>query len=376
MTMESASNRPEPRRRGRSGALSVLVAALAALLGSPVGAAESLTVVSWGGSYQRASTLAVLDPFSAETGIEVRIEDYNGGLAQIRAQVETGNVHWDVVDLELTDLLRGCDEGLLEPLSLDALPPSADGTAPLDDFLPDALSECGVGQLFGATIYAYNRNAFDGATPSTIDDFFDMARFPGRRGMRRVPMSNLEFALLADGVPGAEVYAVLGTPAGLKRAFRKLDTIKEHVVWWDAGAQPPQMLADGEVLMTTAYNGRIFNAQVLEKQPFEVVWDGANLQSAGFGIVAGTPNLSAARRLALYSARPEVMASISKYISYSPSRRSALPLVSTHLETGVQMAPHMPTGEGNLDRALTQDAQWWADHADDINERFAAWLAR
>ena len=376
MTMESAGNRPKPRRGGRSGALWVLVTALAALLGAPVGAAESLTVVSWGGSYQRASTLAVLDPFSAETGIEVRIEDYNGGLAQIRAQVETGNVHWDVVDLELTDLLRGCDEGLLEPLSLDALPPSADGTAPLDDFLPDALSECGVGQLFGATIYAYNRNAFDGATPSTIDDFFDMARFPGRRGMRRVPMSNLEFALLADGLPGAEVYAALGTPAGLKRAFRKLDTIKEHVVWWDAGAQPPQMLADGEVLMTTAYNGRIFNAQVLEKQPFVVVWDGANLQSAGFGIVAGTPNLSAARRLALYSARPEVMASISKYISYSPSRRSALPLVSTHLETGVQMAPHMPTGEGNLDRALTQDAQWWADHADDINERFAAWLAR
>ena len=353
-----------------------LAAALAALPASVASAEETLTAVSWGGSYQRASTLAVLNPFSAETGIEVRIEDYNGGLAQIRAQVETGNVHWDVVDLEMTDLLRGCDEGLLEPLPLEALPASADDSVPQEDFLPGSLSECGVGQLFGATIYAYNRNAFDGATPATIGDFFDIAKFPGRRGMRRVPMSNLEFALLADGVSAADIYATLGTPEGMARAFRKLDTIKEHVVWWDAGAQPPQMLADEEVLMTTAYNGRIFNAQVLENQPFVVVWDGASLQSAGFGIVAGTPNLAAARRLALYSARPAVMASISKYISYSPSRRSALPLVGTHLETGVQMAPHMPTGEGNLDHALTQDAQWWADHADDVNERFAAWLAR
>ena len=88
--------------------------------------------------------------------------------------------------------------------------------------------------------------------------------------MRRVPDVNLEFALLADGVPSEQVYEVLSTQEGLDRAFRKLDTIKDQVVWWEAGAQAPQLLADGEVAMSTAYNGRIFNAQVLENQPFVI----------------------------------------------------------------------------------------------------------
>ena len=362
-------------RRGSKTALARM-GALALALASGVAAAQTLTVVSWGGSYQRATTLAVLEPFSAETGIEVQVEDYNGGLAQIRAQVETGNVYWDVVDLEIQDLHRGCDEGLLELVDVADLPPAADGTSAAEDYIPDAVSECGAGQIFGATIYAYNRELFPDEKPTTIGDFFDLQKFPGRRGMRRVPGSNLEFALLADGVPASEVYATLSTDEGMDRAFRKLDTIKDSVVWWDAGAQPPQMLADGEVMMSTAYNGRIFNAQVLEDQPFEVVWDGGNLQSAGFGIVAGTRNLEAARKLVEYVAKPEVMAGFSKYISYSPARRSAASLVTTHLETGIDMAPHMPTGEAHLAKSLVADGQWWAERADDVNERFAAWLAR
>ena len=68
---------------------------------------------------------------------------------------------------------------------------------------------------------------------------------------------------------------MLATPEGVDRAFAKLsEPSKEHVVWWEAGAQPPQLLADGEVAMTTAYNGRIFNAVAGEGKPFEIVWDG------------------------------------------------------------------------------------------------------
>ena len=154
---------------------------------------------------------------------------------------------------------------------------------------PGALTECGVGTLFYSTIYAYNLKQFPGAKPSTIGDFFDLEKFPGRRGMRRTPHVNLEFALMADGVPLQRVYAVLDTQEGLDRAFRKLDSIKDHIVWWEAGAQPPQMLADGEVAMTTAYNGRIFNAQVLENQPFAIVWDGQLLDMGQMVIVSGTP---------------------------------------------------------------------------------------
>ena len=353
-----------------------LLAAVAAALAAPTDA-DPLTVVSWGGSYERASKRAVMAPFTAKTGIEIQVENYNGGLAQIRAQVETDNVYWDVVDMDFADMVRGCDEGLLEPISVDALPPAADGTLAAADYMPQTVTDCGQSQLFYSTVFAYKRDNFGTQVPTTIADFFDLGKFPGRRGMRRKAFSNLEFALMADGVPPDQVYATLDTEAGIERAFRKLDSIKDEIVWWAAGAQPPQMLADGEVAMSTAYNGRIFNAQVLEDQPFVVVWDGQLLDTGGFGIVAGTANLEAARQRIAYAAEAETMARVSQYISYGPTRHSARPLVAErHLETGTPMAPHMPTSAPNLARALHADWEWWADRGDEMNERFAAWLAR
>lgn len=354
---------------------SMLAAALlAADCAAPAG--RSVTVVSWGGSYAQAITRAYLDPFAAATGIDVRLDDYNGGLAQIRAQVETGNIHWDVVDLEMADAVAGCDEGILEPLDVTMLAPGPDGAPAAEDFLPGTLAECGVGTTFYSTIVAWDAERLAGAPPATIDDFFDLERFPGRRGMRRVPFVNLEFALIADGVPLDGVYAALDTDAGLDRAFRKLDTIKDQVVWWEAGAQPPQMLADGEVAMSTAFNGRIFNAQVLEGQPFEIVWDGQVLDVGPIGIVAGTPDLEEALELVRFATRASSMAAVGSYIAYSPARRSGLPLIGRHADTGIDMHPHMPTDPANMARTLQYDWAWWSDHADDVSERFSAWLAR
>ena len=337
---------------------------------------EGITVVSWGGSYEAAARKAIFEPFTAETGIEVHVESFNGGLAQIRAQVETGNVHWDVVDLEFGDAVKGCDEGLLEVIDIDELPPAPDGTPARDDYFEGTYTDCGGGLVYYSTAYAYNRESFPGERPSTLEDFFDLAKFPGRRGMRRVPLVNLEMALMADGVPTEEVYAVLDTPDGVDRAFRKLDTIKSEVVWWEAGAQPPQMLADQEVAMSTAYNGRIFNAQILEGQPFTIVWDGQVLDYGQTAIVAGTPRLEAARQFLIFASRVESIAAIGRYIAYSPTRRSGMSLIGTHAETGVDMRPHMPSAPENLTRALRNDPVWWTNHAEELTERFSAWLAR
>ena len=104
------------------------------MMGRAVANDQSLTVVSWGGSYARACVKGYHERFTAETGIAIHLEDYNGGLAQIRAQVEVGNVYWDVVDLEIPDLVRGCDEGLLELIEIDSLAAGTDGTPAEEDF--------------------------------------------------------------------------------------------------------------------------------------------------------------------------------------------------------------------------------------------------
>ena len=351
---------------------------LALHLLAPAGgvAAESITVVSWGGSYARASVQAYHKAFTEETGIEVRLEDYNGGLAQIRAQVDAGSVHWDVVDMTMADARLACDEGLIELIDISELPAGANGEAPEDDFPAESVSECGPAMLFYSNVFAYNPKFLQGPAPQTIADFFDLEKFPGRRGMRRSPLVNLEFALAADGVPLKDVYRVLDTPEGVGRAFRKLDAIKDEVVWWEAGAQPPQLLADGEVIMSTAYNGRIFNAQVLENQPFVIVWDAQALDGGLLGIVAGTPRYEAARQFVLFANRPRSTSNISRYISYGPVRASARRLVERHLQTGVAMEPHMPTSPENLKHSLEMDWRWWSENRDEMNERFSAWLAR
>ena len=356
--------------------IAALIAAALLPCSSAVAEDQSLTVVSWGGSYARACVKGYHERFTAETGIAVNLEDYNGGLAQIRAQVDVGNVYWDVVDLEIPDMVRGCDEGLLEVVSIDSLPAGADGTPAAEDFVEGTITDCGPATIFYSTVSAYNEKNIPGEKPTTMADFFDLEKFPGRRGMRRSPLVNLEFALIADGVPPDKVYATLDTPEGVDRAFRKLDTIKEQIVWWEAGAQPPQMLADGEVTMSTAYNGRIFNAQVLEDQPFVIVWDGQVLDTGGLAIVAGTPNLEGAMKFVAFASTARSIADVGRYIAYSPTRRSAMPLISTHAEKGVDMNPHMPTSEQNSKRALHNNWEWWSDHGDEMNERFSTWLAR
>ena len=335
-----------------------------------------VATITYGGAYGRAVEEAVLVPFAGQTGLRVEVDGFGGGLAQIRAQVDAGRVFWDVVDVETAEAVRGCEEGLFEWVAIADMLPAPDGTSAADDFKVEQQTQCAIPGVFFSTAVAYNEDLFPGEKPGTINDFFDLEKFPGRRGMRRAPEANLEFAIMGDGVSRAEVYNVLGTEEGLQRAFDKLSSIKDHIVWWEAGAQPPQMLADREVAMSTAYNGRIFNAQVLENQPFSIVWDGQIVDQAQMAIVAGTPRLDAARRLLRFFTSTEAQAGIAGRIAYGPARLSSDALVSTHLATGVEMAPHLPTYPANLEKALQTDARWWSARRDDLHERFSTWLIR
>ncbi len=339
-------------------------------------AAESITVTSFGGAFSQSQIEAYQKPFSAKTGVKVNAEVYNGGLAELRAQVQAGNVTWDVVDLEKQDVTAACDEGLLEPIDSSILPPAPDGTPAEKDFISGALHECGVATIVWTTIVAYDETKFPGEKPTKLADFFDIKKFPGMRGISKRPVVALEFALMADGVPPEEVYKTLSTSAGMDRAFKKLDTIKESLIFWEAGAQPPQMLADGEVVMTTAYNGRIFNAQMKEKKPFVIIWDHHVYNWDFYTIPKGTKNKATALEFLKFATSTKPLADQASWISYGPVRKSSVPLIATFHGTDVQMAPHMPTAPANFKNALETDNEWWADNQDEINKRYNAWMAK
>lgn len=251
--------------------------------------AAELTVMSWGGAYGGAQTEAHVKPWAAKSGFAAKMVDSDNPAQPVKAQVEAGNVTIDVASVEYADAIRLCDEGVLEKIDISALPAGADGTAAKDDFLPGAVTDCGVSTDIWANVYGYDTTKLAGAVPTTAADFYDLGKFPGKRGLRKGAKGNLEFALLADGVAPADVYKTLSTKEGVDRAFKKMDTIKKEVVWWEAGAQPPQLLADGEVVMATAYNGRLFNAAIGEGKPFAIVWDGQVYENEMYVIPKAPP---------------------------------------------------------------------------------------
>lgn len=337
--------------------------------------AAEVTVMSWGGAYTKSQVEAYHKPFTAETGIAINSVDSDNPATPIKAQVEAGNVTVDVADVEFSDAVRLCDEGLLMEIDHSILPAAPDGTAAAEDFIEGALQDCAVANIVWSTVFAYNKDN-NPTAPDTIDDFFNTADFPGKRGLRKSAKATLEMALMADGVPAAEVYDILDTDEGVERAFAKLDTIKDDIVWWEAGAQPPQLLADGEVAMSTAYNGRIFNAAIAENQPLEVVWDGQILDFDLWVVPKGAPNVEEAMKFIAYSTDTQRLADQASWISYGPARKSSGALVGKYSDGKTDMAPHMPTAEANLGNALVNNFEFWVDNDAELNERFNAWLAQ
>ena len=338
--------------------------------------AQELTVVSWGGAYSASQQKAYHDPYmAANPGVTIVNDDSaSEGVAKLRAQAEVGNVTWDLLDAIAADAITLCDEGLIEEIDHDAVLAAApDGTSASQDFGELIVSPCFVPQIVYSTTFGY-RTDLVATAPTGIADVFDLNKIPGKRSLEKKPINNMEWALIADGVSADDVYDVLDTPEGVSRAFAKLDTIKDQVVWWTRGAQPPQLLADGEVVIASAYNGRLFSAIEEEKQPIAMMWEWQVFDIDGWVVPVGTPDRDAVLTYLKFATDTQRLADQAKYISYGPARLSSAPLVGKHDTLGIDMAPHMPTDPNNAKNTLLFNYEWWADNQDDLNERFNSWL--
>lgn len=361
----------------------LVLAGTALAVAGTAAVAKDMTVVSWGGAYQASQKNAYTDPYM-KLNPDVNViwdESSPEAVAKLRAMNEAGNITWDLVDVEAADAIRLCDEGLALEIDADTdLAAAPDGTPASQDFGDMLVSECFIPQIVFSTTFGYRKDMVpDGVEPPTgACDVFDLAKYPGKRALNKQPIANMEWALLCDGVAYEDVYSMLETEEGVARAFAKLDTIKAETIWWSASAEPVQLLADGEVFMGSAYNGRLFAMIEEQKQPVGMAWDWQMFDLDGWIIPSGLPDdrLAMVKDFVKYATDTQRLADQAKYISYGPARASSAPLVGKHETLGIDMAPHMPTDPNNAKNTFVNNYNWWADYRDDLDSQFQAWLAK
>ena len=337
-----------------------MLAAMLAVFGASTSAAE-LTIVNFGGANGNAQKVGFNVPFQTATGIKLTVAEYNGEQAKVKAMVEAKHVNWDVVEVESGELNRGCDEGLYEKLDWSKI-------ANKSDLIPEAVQVCGVGFVVWSTVFAYDADKLKTA-PTSWADFWDVKKFPGKRGMRKGARYNLEFALIADGVPVKEVYKVLDTKDGQDRAFKKLEQLKPNIQWWEAGAQPPQFLVAGDVAMSTAFNGRIDAAQ-REGKNLKVVWDGSIYDLDYWVIPKGSPNKALAEQYIKYTVTSKPQQDYVHQIAYGPANVAAIKSLDA------KTLSNLPNSPINGKNAVLQDIRFWTDHGEELEQRFAAWASK
>jgi putative spermidine/putrescine transport system substrate-binding protein len=325
-------------RRGalRLGAGGLLAAP--GLIRSAAAESKTLYVNSYGGVWDTSWRKAFFDPFTAETGIEIKLVP-GVTMAKLKAIVQTGNYEYDETNFGDSEFAQAVHDGLLEKLDRDA--------ARVDRLPPNVVGDYGIlGYSLGTNI-VYRTDKFPNGGPQSWADFWDVKKFPGPRCLFDRSFTCLAFALLADGVPTDKLY-----PMDLDRAFRKMDEIKPHIkVWWKEGAQSQQLIRDGEVDIIAMWSARAVDLQDA-KVPVEIVWNGGELYYAHLVVPKGAPNAKAAWQFAGFAGQAQPQANFTVILPYGPSNAAARALVP---EARLRQTPAWP---GNEKVMFQHDAAW------------------
>lgn len=310
-------------------------------------AEDTLRIVSWGGAYQKGQSLGIFQPAAKAMGITVK-EDTYGGISDVKLMVKSGADKFDIFSSGAGSCASGGAEGILEKLDYSVIDVS--------DHLPDMWSDYCVGADIFSVVAAWNTDTYGENGPRSWADFFDTEKFPGTRAMRAKVDAQLEAALLADGVPMSEIYNVLDSEEGIERALDKIRSIKDHIaVWWTSGAMHAQLMKDGEVDMTTGWNGRF---DVAKKDGAKVSYDYKTgiMDWEGYGIPKGIANKDLAMEFINEMMKPEYMAEFAKYITYGPTNKKTY-------ELGLipdDLARALPSHPENAKHQLTISQDWYA----------------
>jgi len=338
-----------------------LLIAAAAILVAATALAQDLTVVTRGEMLRVPMREVFIHPFTLSTDLPVRHDVWDGGLETLRTHARSPENGWDLVVVDSMELAQGCAEGLFEKMDWAAI-------GGRDHTMAAGVADCGVGATVANMVLAWDRDKFP-STP-TWSDFWDVAKHPGKRGLRQGVRGTLEIALLADGVAPADIYRTLSTNEGVDRAFRKLDQLKPYLVWWQTEADAVRILGSGDVLMTSAPSGRIVMANRSERRNFGLQWAASLFEVHSWAILKGTSELRQAQQFLWFAGTTAIQARFLRLTGESGLARG----INEGLPPDV--AGVSPTAQANMSQGLRMDAGFWNENLSKLRPRFDTWQGR
>jgi putative spermidine/putrescine transport system substrate-binding protein len=339
---------------------SLLLAALLASAAAPA-IAEDLTVVSTGGTIQDNYREVMWKPFAAQEKINLIEDTIDYGIGVVRTKIQAGST-WDVIEVEDIDAIQGCDEGFFTKIEWSKI-------AAKSSLLPFGVLPCGMASAVSSTVVVYDGNRIkDG--PKSWAEFWDVTKWPGKRGLAKDPRDNLELALMADGVAPNEVYKVLATPAGVDRAFHKLDELKPNVIWFTNPGQARQMVVNGDASMIASYLGGALTLNRREHTNFKFGMTGKIIQTDYWVISHTTKHLALAEKYLDYVGRADKEAEFGARQMIGVANQDAYGLVDPALRQYVEI------DQSDTKNSVVSNATFWLEYDDQLNQRFIAWAAQ
>lgn len=335
----------------------------ACLLAACTGGSDSseadgeITFVAYGGDGQQTQIESWQEPYMEEAPDISFVNTSPSDVAQVKAQVESGAVKWDVMATSPAAAEQNCGT-LFEPIEITGVDP--------DDLVESSIGECYTANFINATPFAYRTEAFpdpDNA-PTKIEDFFDLENFPGNRGMiTNLQNGILEYPLLAEGVAPGDLY-----PLDVDRSLAKLETIRDVTTFAPSVGALQQAVGAEQVDLFTLSDSRLLPL-IEDGVDLTIVWDVTVTSINAFAVPKGSPELENVEKFMAWVLGPEASANISEAHGTAPVNKTANPDLSEAAQR-VEVYGPANTGETAL-----QSIDWYAENFNEASTQLTNWLA-
>ena len=337
---------------------------------------ETLKIYTSSGAYKLSQTEAFFKPYEETTGTKIMAEAQGGALKLLKKWKDGSEPEADVLNLSSFEAEQACNQGLLSAFSAQDIAPAPNGIKVDRDFMENSLMDCAVPNVAWSALLVVKPRKFPNKKPRGWADFFNAKDFPGKRSLRKSARHTMEMALLSAGVNRKDIYENLASIEGQKKAFAKLDGLKEQIVWWESGAEAIDHLKSDEVCMGVAYNGRLFNAIIGDGLDVQLVWQEQIYDFDYWAVPLNAKHQEQAKDFVKFATAPERLASQASWMPYGPMRASSLQFIKEHAIGKMHMGPYIPTSRAHFKTALKFNEGWWQSEEGRVLEaRFQDWLS-